>query len=90
MRRINRHSAAACLAGAALILLAANVATAQQTCYRVTDLGALNFAPGLDDIFGINNLGEVAFTVDVDPGVPADKHAFLWLPQPNYGFATGG
>ena len=63
MRRINRHSAVACLAGAALGLLAASAATAQ-TCYRVTDLKALGFLPGTDDTFGINSAGEVAFTAE--------------------------
>ena len=66
MRRINRHSAVACVVGAACGLVGASVATAQQTCYRVTDIRALGFLPGTDDIFGINNLGEVAFTAEVN------------------------
>ncbi|MCZ6811834.1 MAG: hypothetical protein O7D97_07500 [Planctomycetota bacterium] len=85
MRRINSHSAVACLAGAALGLVDSSIATAQ-TCYRLTDLKALGFPPGPDQRFGINTAGEVAFTAVVNER----RHAFVWLPQPNYGFATGG
>ena len=82
MTRINRDCAVACLAGAAFGLIAVNTATAQ-TCYRVTDLRALGFLPGIHDIFGINSAGEAAFTAEVN-GV---RHAFVWLPNPNYGRA---
>ncbi len=84
MRRINHHSAVACLAGAALGLIAVNTATAQ-TCYRVTDLRALGFLPDIDDILAINSAGEAAFTAVVN----GEKHAFVWLPQPNYNLAAG-
>lgn len=84
MRRINRPSAVACLAGAACGYVGASVATAE-TCYRVTDIRALGFLPGIDDILGINSAGEAAFTAVVN----GEKHAFVWLPQPNYGLAAG-
>ncbi len=65
-------------------LLGVSVASAQ-TCYRLTDIRALGFLPGIDDILGINSAGEAAFTAVVN----AEKHAFVWLPQPNYGLAAG-
>ncbi|MCH8150745.1 MAG: hypothetical protein IH830_00045 [Planctomycetes bacterium] len=52
MKALNRRSTVTCLVGAALALLPVNAATGQQTCYRLTDLKALGFAPGPDGIFG--------------------------------------
>ncbi|MCH8152484.1 MAG: hypothetical protein IH830_08945 [Planctomycetes bacterium] len=82
MRKVKRQSVVTCVAGSALALLGGSIATAQ-TCYRLTDIRALGFLPGSDNIFGLNYLGEAAFTAEVNE----EKHAFVWLPNPNYGLA---
>ena len=78
----------------ALTYLLCNPATGQDTCYRVTRIKELNFTPETsntsDDVFGINNNGEIAFTVAVDVGGGVlKKHAFVWLPADNYGLSAG-
>ena len=61
-----------------------------QDCYRVVDIKALGFIPfpGFE-IFGINNLGQAVFTVEVDVNGSDKKHAFLYLPAAAYGLAAG-
>ena len=54
---------------------------------KVTDLGNLGFVPDPEEegTFGINNNGEVVFSLDVN----GERHAMLWLPEPNYNLAAG-
>ena len=79
MRRIGYQSLTACCT-AALALLAADRATAQNTCWRVTDVTALNGAPvGDRQIPGINAAGEVVGSFKVN----GEWHAFVWLPVAN-------
>ena len=77
----------------AIAVLAVTDGTWGQTCYRVSDLRALQagggFVPGDDDRFGINNSGEVVFTAEVTVGEQIELHAFVWLPQPKYNLSKG-
>ncbi|MCH8316444.1 MAG: hypothetical protein IIA64_10760 [Planctomycetes bacterium] len=60
-------------------------AAAQETCYRIVDLGELGFTPGIDDISGINNANQAVFTAVVG----GKKHAMLYLPAAAYDLAAG-
>jgi probable HAF family extracellular repeat protein len=76
--RVHLHAAVA-----ALVLLLASWAAAQEAAYTVVDLGVL---PGSDlpQAHGLNDAGEV-----VGGGGLLDDHAFLWLPRPRYGLPAG-
>ena len=79
MRRIGHQSLTACCT-AALALLAADRATAQNTCWRVTDVTALGGSPVADyQIPGINAAGEVVGSFKVN----GEWHTFVWLPVTN-------
>ncbi len=71
---------AGCLSGAVVW-----PAAAQETCYRIVDLGALGFTPGIDDISGINNANQAVFTAMVG----GNKHAMLYLPADAFGLTAG-
>ena len=76
------------MAVAGLVALAATGtdASAQETCYRVVDLGTLGFTPIItDDIFGLNNANQAVFTAVVG----GTKHAMIYLPTTAYGLAAG-
>ncbi len=60
-------------------------AAAQETCYRIVDLGTLGFTPDIVDIFGINNANQAVFTAMVG----GKKHAMLYLPADAFGLAAG-
>lgn len=60
-------------------------AAAGDTCYKITDLGALGFTPGSDTVFGINNNDEAVFTALVG----GKKHAMLYLPAAAYHLTAG-
>ncbi|MEE9129261.1 MAG: hypothetical protein V3T84_04535, partial [Phycisphaerales bacterium] len=60
-------------------------AAAQDTCYRVVDLGTLGFTPNIDHIFGINNANQAVFTAEVG----GKKHAMLYLPVDAFGLTAG-
>lgn len=70
-------------AGGALV--AVSPAPAQDTCYRVVDLGILGFVPTIDHIFAINNANQAVFTANV----AGKKHAMLYLPVAAYDLAAG-
>ena len=73
------------LTAAALALSIVATASAQE--YRLTDLVDLGFVPNpdKDGTLGINSDGEVVYGFDV----AGQTHAFVWLPEPNYGLAAG-
>lgn len=60
-------------------------AAAQDTCYRVVDLGALGFTPLIDDFLGINNANQAVFTAVIG----GQKHAMLYLPADDYDLTAG-
>ncbi len=61
-------------------------ATAQDTCYRIVDLGALGFTPVITEgIFGINNANQAVFTAVVN----GKKHAMLYLPADAFDLTAG-
>ena len=62
--------------GACLVAQSAHA----QTCYRLTNIAQLGFSPvSADDRFSINSAGEVVGSFEVN----GQRHALLWLPQPN-------
>ncbi|MHC4406649.1 MAG: hypothetical protein ACYTG0_44060 [Planctomycetota bacterium] len=87
MRRIKGGLAVTYVAATALGLTITSGGIAEQdpTCYRITDLAEVGFVPGPMENFGINSDGEIAFTINVN----GEKHAFVWLPQANYGLSEG-
>lgn len=80
-----------CLATATLAVSIVGIATAQDPPrFRVTDLGDLGFTPNPGPVneegtFGISNRDEVVYSIDVN----GERHAMLWLPEPNYGLPAG-
>ena len=88
MKKVSIRFALPCLAGALLALSIVGMANAQDPPrFQVTDLGNLGFVPDPEEegTFGINNNGEVVFSLDVN----GERHAMLWLPEPNYNLAAG-
>ena len=88
MKKVSIRFVMPCLAGAWLALSIVGMANAQDPPrFRVTDLGALGFTPNPDDegTLGISNRGEVVYSIDVN----GERHAMLWLPEPNYNLAAG-
>lgn len=69
-------------------VLCSSFASAQPAPMRIIDLGPIGpdgSADGdFDNSFGINCRGEVCGSMIVN----GERHAFLWLPQPNYGLAA--
>ncbi len=64
MRRITFFVCMSVAAGAALLAL--GPAPAQAQCFKITDLGPIR-SSGLGAPFGINNINQAVFTVDVGP-----------------------
>ena len=88
MKKVSAGFALPCLAGAWLALPIVGMANAQDPPrFRVTDLGNLGFVPDPDEegTLGINNNGEVVYSIDVN----GERHAILWLPEPNYSLPAG-
>ena len=79
MKLLQNHSICLILSLGGGVCLVAPSAQAQ-TCYRLTDITELGFSTvSADDRFSINSAGEVVGSFVVN----GQRHALLWLPQPN-------